>query len=128
MVERVLIVLAAADGEENTTIAARLGVSVNTVSKWRKRFFEEGIHGLSDRKRPGRPRPFPPLVVAEITQLACELPATSGVPLSRWSCIDLARELVGREVVAAISASTVWRVLNRDAIRPWFHQVVDLSA
>jgi len=34
----------------------------------------------------------------------------------------LARELVGRTVVAAISAATVWRVLHSDAIRPWFHR------
>jgi hypothetical protein len=68
------------------------------------------------------PGPFPPLVVAEIKELACELPATSGVPLSRWSCRELAEELVTRHVVGSISASTVWRVLDGDAIRPWFHQ------
>ena len=34
----------------------------------------------------------------------------------------MARELVGRTVVAAISAATVWRVLHGDAIRPWFHR------
>jgi len=61
-------------------------------------------------------------VVAEIKELACELPATTGVPLSRWSCTELARELVVRAVVAAISAATVWRVLHGDAIRPWFHR------
>jgi len=44
------------------------------------------------------------------------------VPLSRWSSAELARELVNRAVVAAISAATVWRVLDRDAIRPWFHR------
>jgi hypothetical protein len=54
--------------------------------------------------------------------LACELPATSGVPLSRWSCAELAHELMVRAVVAAISAATVWRVLDRDAIRPWLHR------
>jgi transposase-like protein len=56
---RARIVLAAADGEQNTRIAGRLGVAVNTVSKWRKRFVEEGLSGLGDRKRPGRPRRFP---------------------------------------------------------------------
>ncbi len=61
-------------------------------------------------------------MVAEVKQLACELPATTGVPLSRWSCAELARELVTRAVVAAISAATVWRVLRHDAIRPWFHR------
>ena len=55
-------------------------------------------------------------------ELACELPATSGVPLSRWSSAELARELVTRQKVEAISASTVWRILHTDAIRPWFHR------
>lgn len=41
--------------------------------------------------------------------------------MSRWSCAELARELVSRAVVAAISAATVWRILDNDAIRPWFH-------
>jgi DNA-binding CsgD family transcriptional regulator len=57
-VVRARIVLAA-QGEQNIQIAGRLGVAVNTVSKWRKRFVEEGLGGLGDRKRPGRPRRFP---------------------------------------------------------------------
>ena len=44
------------------------------------------------------------------------------MPLSRWSCRELAAELVTRNVVDAISTSTVWRVLHHDAIRPWFHR------
>ena len=59
-VQRARIVRAAADGLENVEIAAYVRVDVNTVSKWRKRFFEEGIDGLSDRDRSGRPRTFPP--------------------------------------------------------------------
>jgi DDE superfamily endonuclease len=61
-------------------------------------------------------------VNAEIKALACDLPATTGVPLSRWSCAELARELILRGVVAFISAATVWRTLRSDAIRPWFHR------
>ncbi len=60
MVLRARIVLATAQGEENATIAERLGVALNTVIKWRKRFFEEGMDGLVDRKRSGRPRTFSP--------------------------------------------------------------------
>lgn len=60
MALRARIVLAAANGEENASIAERLGVALNTVIKWRKRFFEEGMDGLADRKRSGRPRTFPP--------------------------------------------------------------------
>ena len=60
MVVRARIVLAAADGEENASIAEVLEVALNTVIKWRKRFFEEGIDGLTDRERSGRPRTFSP--------------------------------------------------------------------
>src|SRR4030095_14137311 len=59
-VVRARIVLAAADGEQNIRIAGRLGVAVNTVSKWRKRFVEEGLGGVGGRKRPGRARRLPP--------------------------------------------------------------------
>jgi hypothetical protein len=54
VVIRSKIVLLAADGLENVTIAGRLGVCVDVVSKWRKRFSENGIEGLADRKRAGR--------------------------------------------------------------------------
>lgn len=57
---RARIVLGAADGEENAAMAERFGVALNTVIKWRKRFFEEGMEGLEDRKRSGRPRSFSP--------------------------------------------------------------------
>ena len=60
MVTRARIVLAACDGEENLSIAKRLGVAPHTVITWRKRFFEEGMDGLVDRKRSGRPRTFSP--------------------------------------------------------------------
>ena len=60
MVVRARIVLAAADGEQNASIAGRLGVALNTVIKWRKRFYEEGMYGLTERKRSGRPRTFSP--------------------------------------------------------------------
>lgn len=73
----------------------------------------------SDRAGPGC---FPPSVNTEIKALACELPATTGVPLSRWSCSELARQLILRGVVAFISAATVWRTLRSDAIRPWYHR------
>jgi transposase-like protein len=59
-VVRAKIVLLAADGLENIVIAARLDVRPQLVSLWRKRFFNEGLKGLKDRPRTGRPRVFPP--------------------------------------------------------------------
>jgi hypothetical protein len=71
-----------------------------------------------DRGRVGR-GVFPPAQVAEVKALACELPAEKGVPLSRWSTAELAREAVIRGIVATIAAVTIWRWLREDAIRPW---------
>ncbi len=59
-VVRARVVLLAADGQENTEIARRLDTPVQIVSKWRKRFFEEGLAGLAERSRTGRRPAFPP--------------------------------------------------------------------
>src|SRR6202167_3958620 len=53
---RCRIVLAAADGEQSKTIAARLGYSTQTVGRWRGRFARRGLDGLHDEPRPGKPR------------------------------------------------------------------------
>ena len=65
---------------------------------------------------------FPPELVVQIKALACELPAVRGVPLSRFSGADIAREAQRCGIVASISGSTVWRWLHEDAIRPWQHR------
>ncbi|MGH9224371.1 MAG: helix-turn-helix domain-containing protein [Acidimicrobiales bacterium] len=59
-VVRAKIVLMAADGLDNDDIAARLGTRREIVSKWRKRFFEDGLAGLEERPRGGRPPVFSP--------------------------------------------------------------------
>ena len=57
-----------------------------------------------------------------VKALACELPATLGLPLSRMSHADIGREVRRSGIVASISDKTVWRWLNEDAIRPWQHR------
>ena len=59
-VVRAKIVLRAAAGLDNDEIAARLDTRREIVSKWRKRFFEQGLAGLEERPRGGRPPVFPP--------------------------------------------------------------------
>jgi transposase len=122
MALRARIVLAAADGAANTAIAADQGVHVDTVRKWRARFCRRRLDGLADAPRPGRPRRFTAVQTAQVKALACELPATRGVPLSRWSAADLADEAVCAGIVEDISASTVARWLAADAIKPWRHR------
>ena len=57
-----------------------------------------------------------------VKALACELPASRGVPLSRWHCPDLARAAVEQGITASIHGSTIWRWLSADAIQPWRHR------
>ena len=57
----------------------------------------------------------------EVKAIACELPFTSGVPLSRWSAGEVAREAMARGLVPGISGATVRRWLSEDALRPFYH-------
>ena len=59
-VQRAKIILLAAEGLQNSEIAARLSTRRDVVSEWRKRFFLERLAGLEERSRPGRPRTFSP--------------------------------------------------------------------
>lgn len=58
----------------------------------------------------------------EIKSLACEIPSSLGLPFSRLSSADIAREAVLRGIVLAISVATVWRYLSSDSIKPWMHR------
>jgi transposase len=75
LVVRARVVLLAAGGVANCAIAERLGICQDTARKWRRRYCQQGIDGLADAPRPGRPRVFPATVVAAVKALACEMPA-----------------------------------------------------
>jgi transposase len=57
---RVRIVRDAAHGYSNAKIAHRQGVTIDTVRRWRDRYADEGLTGLADRRRSGRPPRFTP--------------------------------------------------------------------
>jgi hypothetical protein len=61
-------------------------------------------------------------VVVEIKALACERPVDLGLPLARLSTSEIARVAVARDIVEAISVTTVWRWLSEDALRPWTYR------
>lgn len=61
---------------------------------------------------------FPPQEVAEVKVIACQLPIEHDLPLSRFSRVELHRLVLERGVTEA-SASTIWRWLHEDAIKPW---------
>src|SRR5450756_1671943 len=75
LVARARIVLLTAAGWSNTKIAGRVGVCVDTVRKWRHRWWvQPGTASLGDAKRSGRPPSFTPVQVAAAKALACQPP------------------------------------------------------
>jgi transposase len=116
---RAQIVLAAARGRANARIAADLGISVDTARRWRGRFAARRLDGLNDLPRSGRPRRISAAERAAVVALACQLPAATGVPLSRWTGPELAAELAARGLAGPISASSILRILAEHPVRPW---------
>jgi transposase len=120
---RAQVVLAAARGHGNARIAADLGAGVDMVRKWRGRFAELRLEGLRDLPRSGRPRLIPEGDRAAVVALACQLPADTGVPLSRWTGPELAAELQAQGLASGpVSPSSVLRILAEDPVKPWRHQ------
>jgi DDE superfamily endonuclease len=79
--------------------------------------------GLPSRTTPGvaASPSFPPLDRAIVTSIACDVVARTGNPLSRQSTTDLAKRAQA-ELDKPISRSTVWRILDEDAIKPWQYE------
>src|SRR5579859_3615762 len=119
---RAQIVLASARGRDNARIAADLRVTVDTVRKWRGRFAGRGLDGLKDLPRCGRPRRISELTRAAVVALACQLPAATGVPLSRWTGPELLAELTRAGTECELSASSVLRILAEHPVKPWQYQ------
>ena len=116
---RAQIVLAAARGRGNTRIAVDLRVAVDTVRKWRGRFAARGLDGLADLPRSGRPRQITELTRAAVVALACQLPAATGIPLSRWTGPELLAEVTRAGAADELSASSVLRILAEHPVKSW---------
>lgn len=95
------IVLAASAGHTNQEIAATLGIPEVTAGKWRRAFVADGIDGLRDAPRSGRPPKHGSDVWQRIQTRACEQPER----YSRWTVRTLARDL-------GLPAATVHAVLQ----------------
>lgn len=121
---RARVVLAAAEGETTTSIAARLKVSIDLVSTWRGRFAHFGLEGLEDQPRSGRRPVITPVQRCEIVALACE-PRTQQDGLNGWT-LDLLREELQRRGIVRISRSHLHTILERADLKPhkkrmWLH-------
>lgn len=99
------IVLAAGDGESNSDMAARMGISRSTVKRWRNRFVEQRCDGLLDEPRPGRPR-----VVGDgqIEALITATLETTPPDATHWSTRSMATHLG----LSQSMVSRVWRAFG----------------
>ena len=105
---RARIVLLSADGESNTDIAERLGLSKPTVGIWRKRYLMQRIAGLYDEPRPGGPRSIRDEQVATLLRKTLKTKPKDG---THWSCRSIAAE-------TKLSKSTVQRVWKAFGLQP----------
>src|ERR1700737_3286229 len=107
LVQRGRIVLAAAAGQTNQQIAEALAMPEVTVGKWRRGFAGQGLEGLQDAPRSGRPVKHGPEIVQRIQRRACQKPQ----PYSGWSVRTLAQDL-------GLPRSTVHQILVASNLQP----------
>lgn len=119
---RARIVLAAADGLNNTQIARQVGVDADTVRLWRMRWLglqtasSEDLsiaERLSDAPKPGAPARITAEQVCQVVALACEAPEKAGRPISQWSSREIADEIMARGIIDCISPRHAARLLKR---------------
>lgn len=111
--QRAQVVLLAADGVAGRKIAHEVGLSPQSVSKWRLRFLDQGLDGLVDAERSGRP-----LVYGPTDRLVLMAKVTSELPefTAQWSHSELHEAMSAAGI--AISASQIGRILAADDVRP----------
>ena len=114
---RARIVLACAQGSSNIAVAARLGVSRNTVGKWRARFLSDRLDGLPDEPRPGVPRTITDAQVEEVVVRTLEEVPQGG---THWS----KRELARRVGISPTSVQRIWRAFG---LQPWRAETFKIS-
>jgi len=108
MVFRGEIIMAAVEGKENKEIARNLGTTMSTVSKWRRRFTESRVGGLTDASRPGAVPLYDNERLRKRVLETLDKPAPKGY--ATWTGSLLAREL------GDVSEHKVWRILRQSGI------------
>jgi len=106
LVERAQIILKCLEGEGVAEIARHLKIRPNTVIEWRRRFEREGIKGLRDRPRSGKPKQYNAEFRNQVLK-TLELPPPSGQAC--WDGPAVAKEL-------GTSVHAVWRLLRKEGV------------
>jgi transposase len=105
---RARIVLACAQGRSDRAVAQALGVTRMTVGKWRRRFLAQGVEGLLDEPRPGRPRTVSDEDVERVLVMTLE---SQPADATHWSTRSMAK-------ASGISQTTVHRIWRAFALQP----------
>lgn len=100
------IVLESATGATNTAVAETLGVTVQTVGKWRKRFIERRLDGLLDEPRPGQPRKITDEHVEDVIVRTLETAPPDGG--THWST----RKMAAATGLNQTAVSKIWRAFG----------------
>ena len=121
--QRATIVLMAADAVSSPKIAEVVGLNRNQVDRWKHRYRDDGLDGLGDRDRPGRPAIYGPedrlLLVKTITTRPVETGQLCTTRRkARMSMPEVARILNDKHGIE-ISESQVWRICKDMKIKPW---------
>jgi transposase len=113
LVDRARIVLLAGEGWPASEIAERVDCSLPTVKTWRSRYELDGLDGLRDRPKTGRPLTHGPDVRARLIALACTRPpdTAEGARRERWTHAELAEQV-------GMSESQAHAILRAVDIRP----------
>ena len=108
LAQRARIVLECASGSLNTAVADKLGVTYQTVGKWRQRFLERRLAGLLDEPRPGAPRQVGDAQIERVVRMTLErAPADA----THWSTRAMAKR-------CGLSQSMVSRIWRAFALQP----------
>jgi transposase len=119
LVQRAQLIELAAAGWDNGRIAARVGLTVRAVRRWRNRFAADPrLVSLEDQPRPGRPPEVPLAVRARLISLACERVDDDKTPFRvLWNYGSLQTALRA-DTGVRLSTSEIGRILRNEAIRP----------
>jgi transposase len=129
LVERAQMIWHASQGSSVPTIAADLGLHPQTVRHWLKRFNADGLEGLHDQPRRGRPATYTPEQVAEVIATALTDPKTLGQPFASWT-LDRLEVYLNEEKGIPIKRSRIDDLLIEEGLRwrqqeSWFGERVD---
>src|SRR5512143_3000801 len=120
LVERAQILLAIADGRRPSQVAQQLGLSRPTVYTWIHRFNEQGLHGLEDRPRAGRPHTYTAEQRAEVIAAALTDPKSLGLPFGCWT-LDRLRAYLHEHKGIGMKRSRISEILVDEGLK-WRHQ------